>query len=525
MKLLSSVICVVAFLNATFSMAEDARNKGVSKPTTISKEAAEVRGTWVTTTANTAISTPANTAATMKKLADTGLNTVYVEVWKNGYTQYPSQVLKRTIGVERRPTQALQDPSDKASKIPPRDLLQETAIAAHRNGLHYIAWFEYGFMAAHKTTMNDLWKQKPDWLSRDIKGSEIAPNGFVWMNPLHPEARIFLLDLVLEAIDKYDIDGIQIDDRIVWPYVTMGYDDTTRKIYAAEHNGAQPPDDHKDPAFMAWRSAKVNEYSKWFTQEIRARKPGLLVSLSPAVYPWSYDYYLLDWPAWSGWQASDRITGAPVRNAAAQAQTPRWDEFIPQAYRFSYDAFEKTWREQVAHVDGHDKLRGTNRKADMLAGIRLTGDGKDDSSWEQLKRSIELTRSLGNGGHVHWFSRAVTDIFADQLKTFYAATPAVTPRFPLGWRPAPIVLFQAPPTLGLDDKFSNEQLWQAPNIPAGKYQLIGFDGKTWDVLSSQDFSGGKTISGNQKQLFPVARKYSQVELLRDRRDDFGAIKR
>ena len=98
----------------------------------------------------------------------------------------PSEVLARTIGVKLG--------SDIKTTAPTRDLLQETLIEAHRNGLIYIAWFEYGFMAAHKDTMNHLRRQKPEWLSRDINGSEVAPNGFVWLNPLHPEARKLLLD-------------------------------------------------------------------------------------------------------------------------------------------------------------------------------------------------------------------------------------------------------------------------------------------------------------------------------------------
>jgi uncharacterized lipoprotein YddW (UPF0748 family) len=57
----------------------------------------------------------------------------------------------------------------------------------------------------------------PELLNCGINGSKIAPNGFVWLNPLHPDARKSLLDIVLEAIDKYDLDGIQLDDRIVWP--------------------------------------------------------------------------------------------------------------------------------------------------------------------------------------------------------------------------------------------------------------------------------------------------------------------
>ncbi|MCX5690766.1 MAG: family 10 glycosylhydrolase, partial [Planctomycetota bacterium] len=200
---------------------------------------AEIRGTWVTTTANDAIATPEKTAQTMRRLREIGLNTVYVECWKNGYTQYPSKVLERTIGVDRRPALMKQDPGDDASKSagPGRDLLAETLREAHKNNLTYIAWFEYGFMAAHKDTDNHLRRMKKEWLSLDKNGSEVAPNGFVWMNPLHPETRKFLLDLVCEAVDKYDLDGIQLDDRIVWPYVTMGYDAYTKKIYAQEHGG------------------------------------------------------------------------------------------------------------------------------------------------------------------------------------------------------------------------------------------------------------------------------------------------
>ena len=134
----------------------------------------EVRGTWLTTTANTAIATPADTEASMRKLKDIGINTVYVESWKNGYTQFPSEVLQRTIGMRQRPATIAQDPGDKLDSRPqnPRDLVQETLIEAHRNGLIYISWFEYGFMAAHKETMNHLRRQKPEWLSRDVHGSE-----------------------------------------------------------------------------------------------------------------------------------------------------------------------------------------------------------------------------------------------------------------------------------------------------------------------------------------------------------------
>ena len=442
--------------------------------------ATELRGTWITTTANQAVATPADTAATMRRLAEIGTNTVYIEVWKNGYTQFPSEVLTRAIGVDRNP--GLQRGTNKT----PRDLLQEMLIEAHRNGLVTIAWFEYGFMAAHQSTLNHLRQQKPDWLSRDINGSEVAPNGFVWMNPLHPEARKFLLEVVLEAIDDYDLDGIQLDDRLVWPNVTMGYDDYTRQAYAREHNGQSPPRDYREPAWMRWRAQKVNEFAKELVREVRARRPGLVISLSPAVYPWSWENYLLEWPQWAAWRE------------------PGWDEFVPQAYRFSYDAFEKTWQQQIDAMRTH----GVIRQRDLIAGIRIVGDSKD-SSWEQLRDSIALTRRLENGGHVLWFSRGVLDLYPTQLRELYAQ-PAHNPHFPAHWRRNSLALFRAPAFAAPGQRLP----WQVSALPPGRYRLIGQDGSGWHYI---DDNPVESTSGSTNVFFNIEGNYQQIELIVDRR--------
>lgn len=463
---------------------------------------AEVRGTWVTTTGNSAIGTPAQSAATMQRLREIGLNTVYVETWKNGYTQFPSKVLERTIGVDRRPALVPQDPSDKpdAIKAPGRDLLQETLIEAHRNGLVYVGWFEYGFMAAHKTTDNHLRRMKKEWLSLDVNGNEVASNGFVWMNPLHPEARRFLLDMVLEAVDNYEMDGIQLDDRIVWPYIDMGYDDYTKKVYASEHDGKMPPADPKDKEWMRWRANKVNEFSKQFVQEIHAKRPGLLVSLSPAVYPWCWEYYLLEWPKWSAWNTSDKLSIKD--NAAATAITPRWDEFIPQVYRMNYKSYEQTWLDQVKYM----KEEGGGRVRDIVAGIRVVGDGPD-ATWEDVQKSIELTRTTKSGGHVLWFSRGALDLYPKELTSFYDVASkgvAPNPQFGPGWRTRSIVLVK------------NGASWSASGVAPGAYRLIVHDGATWqyanDIVT-------KNASTTVQVELPDSIK--RAELLIDRRAELA----
>ncbi|MEY2593739.1 MAG: hypothetical protein RI972_1428, partial [Pseudomonadota bacterium] len=477
---------------------------------------AQVRGTWLTTTANDALASPEHTARTMQRLREIGLNTVYIEAWKNGYTQFPSEVLRRAIGVAQRPAGREQDPTDSAlaRAQAPRDLLHEAVTEAHRNGLLAIAWFEYGFMAAHQSTLNHLRQAKPDWLSRDLQGREVAPNGFVWLNPLHPQARELLLDLVLEAIDRYDLDGIQLDDRIVWPHVTMGYDDYTRRVYAAEHQGAQPPADHQDPAWMRWRAAKVDEYARWFVQEVRARRPGLVVSLSPAVYPWSWEHYLLDWPRWTAWSIADRLSGPPVRDEQARHVVPHWDEVIPQAYRLNYAAFEKTWREQTAAV----QARGAYRPSELVAGIRIVGDGPD-SSWDQLRRSMELVDGLGQGGHVLWFSRGVLDLYAQELQAWYRQWgPAHSPRFPVGWRPGSWALVRAKPTGTAQADLASEVRWATEHLPAGRYRMVGRRpaSRAWqEIQSVQQAQAGPAA-------FVMAGGWDRVELLIDRREAMRA---
>ncbi len=464
----------------------------------------EIRGTWLTTTANDALATPQRTAQTMRRLREIGLNTVYIEAWKNGFTQFPSQVLQRTIGLDRRPPGAEQDPSDTeaARRAGARDLLHEAVTEAHRQGLVAIAWFEYGFMAAHQSTLNPLRRLKREWLSLDRQGREVAPNGFVWLNPLHPQAREFLLDLLLEAVDRYDLDGVQLDDRIVWPHVTMGYDAYTRQVYAQEHGGASPPDDPHDPAWMRWRAGKVDEAARWFVQELRARRPGLVLSLSPAIHPWAWENYLLDWPRWTAWTAADRLPGPPVRTAPARAVDPAWDEFIPQAYRFSLPAFESTWQAQTAAV----QTAGAYRPARLVAGIRLVGEGAD-SSWAQLEGSIALVRRLGQGGHVLWFSRGVLDLFAEELKTLYTRSgPAHSPRFPPGWRPGAVVLRPV-------DGMPAQVVWAADRVPPGRYRVLAFIDGAW-----QDQPGlWQAAPGPLRLALPDGRA-TAVELLPDRRE-------
>lgn len=425
----------------------------------------EVRGTWLTTTANTAIASPENTAASMAQLREMGLNTVYVECWKNGYTEFPSQVLKRSIGIEMKV-----NPSVKGTPAIQRDLLAECLLEAHRNQMLCIAWFEYGFMAAYKDTHNEL-RARRDWLSLDQHGNDVAKNGFVWLNPLHPDAQDLLIGIVVEAVKNYDLDGIQLDDRIVWPGLEMGYDEYTKKLYAQEHKGKEPPLDIHDKEWCDWRRAKVEAFSKRFVAAVRKANPDLIISLSPGPHPWALENYLIDWPAWRKWTDSST-----------------WDEYVPQCYRMNYEAFEKSWMEQVDAMGD-----GTKR---MIAGIRLVGDGPDLPP-DDVAKSVELVRKTGGEGHCWWFSRGVLEVFSREIAAIYDVKKngqAPHPFKGTDWRPPPVV-----------GSFS-DGAWKLNLADNTRYRIIARQDGTWRELK---------ITGNT--VPDLDHRYDAVEALVDRR--------
>lgn len=420
----------------------------------------EVRGTWLTTTGLAAgnLSSPAVTAQTYQRLRTIGLNTTYVDVWRNGATYFPSNTLARITG------------RTLASEVGTRDLYGETVIQAHRQGMANVAWFQYGLAAKFGnpgTSSTELAKYAADrgWLLQDSTGAYTnTSNGFAWMNPIVPEVRRLLIDMTIEAIDKYDLDGVQLDDRLAWP-TQFGYDNTTRAAYLAE-TGNQVPASSSNAAFTAWRAAKVTAFAQEFYNEVKARRPSIIVSVSPSVWSFSYANYAADWPEWS--------------------RQGLFDEFIPQVYRNTFNNFSTTWNTQVTQI-------GT-RRGDLVAGVAINTTG---TTYDIVRQSIDRVRQTsGVAGHSIWFSEG---IFANEASfDGYYPNNVERPDLPAGWRPLPTVAT----ALGGGQ-------WSLSVPATGRYRLIARSGDVWTQIWSDVLAAGAfnlSLSG-----------YSSVELLVDRR--------
>ncbi len=412
----------------------------------------EVRGTWLTTGGPDHISSGNNTATIMGNLRDIGLNTVYVETWKNGYTNFPSPTLAGlTNGIDRSPF------------LGSRDLVEETTFHAHRNELNYVGWFEYGFSSqfigsgGNPTNPISTYMKNNGWLLQDVNGQYgNASNGFAWMNPAVPQVRQFLIDIVLETVNTYDLDGVQFDDRLAWPK-EFGWDATTKSIYQSETGNVltNNPNTNQLNQFNDWRQDKVKQFAQELYSAVKTARPDIHVSVSPSVTPFSATQYMADWPAW----IDEGI----------------FDEYTPQVYRSSIGSYLSTIDAQVTPFE-------PNELDKLVVGLRSVGSGAN-TPYADLQAMIEDTRAKTAAGHSIWYSMGVHDVYKDELTAFYDVATnghADSPIFGAGHRPAP-----------LPGTFLGAGMWEFIVPASGGYQVIGkVTGGDWESIDILLLPGG-----------------------------------
>lgn len=327
------------------------------------------RGVWLTNVASDALTSREKIQAAVDLCYKYKINTIFMVVWNKGYTLYPSAVMEREFGRRIDPVYGARDP------------LQELIDLAKPRGIKVFAWFEYGFASSYGEP-NDggpLLRQKPHWAARDASGKILTKNGFQWMNALHPETQQFMIDLVKEVVAKYDIAGIQGDDRLPAMPSEGGYDSLTVAMYKTEF-GAMPPAEAKNAAWVDWRAKKLNDFGKRLYQEVKAVKPGIIVSMSPSIFPWSKEEYLQDWPSW-------------VKGGYA-------DMVCPQIYRYDFNAY----RNELSKIVNQQLTASEKQK--LFPGILLQV-GSYTASNEFLEQMVQENRRNGVQGEVFFFFEGI----------------------------------------------------------------------------------------------------------------------
>lgn len=338
-----------------------------------------VRGAWLTNVDSEVLNSKENIIEAVKLYKELGLNTIFVVTWNKAMTSFPSKVAKSVTGIEIDTTWTGRDP------------LKELIEEAHKEGLKVIAWFEFGFSTSYNLGGGPILASKPHWAAIDSNGNLVKKNNFEWMNAFHPEVQQFMIDLIMEVVKNYDIDGIQGDDRLPALPSEAGYDEFTINLYKQQHNGNEPPRNSKDSAWVQWRADLLTNFLEKLYNEVKGFNNKLIVSMSPSIYPWSKEEYLQDWPNWMNKGLVDILN--------------------PQLYRYEFERYEIALNEIL------DEQLDPKYKDRFYPGILLKV-GKYYPTEEYLKQMIELNRKRGVNGEVYFFYEGLKK-YPELIKSFY----------------------------------------------------------------------------------------------------------
>ena len=161
------------------------------------------------------------------------------------------------------------------------DPLQYAIDIAHQQGLELHVWVNTfpiwrGRTPPPETTPRQTYLEHPEWLVADSQGVPMPlNNGYVSLSPGVPAARKYILDVVMDIVDHYDVDGVHFD-YIRYPEEApeRGYSHdsiSVARFNSPEGNPYQLPWD-------AWEREQVNDFVFDAYNAITARKPWVKVS-------------------------------------------------------------------------------------------------------------------------------------------------------------------------------------------------------------------------------------------------------
>ena len=350
----------------------------------------EIRGVWLTNTDSQVLSSQTTIVEAMEFLAEMGFNVVFPVVWNKAATLYPSKVMQQTFGWEIDP------------RYNGRDPLAEVVNAARQVNIKVIPWFEYGFASSYNLNGGRLLQKKPEWAACDRKGHLLKKNGFEWLNALNSEVQDFILNLILEVVRNYDIDGIQGDDRLPALPCEGGYDPTTIKRYRQQF-GANPPSNPKEKKWLQWRADILTEFLSRLYREVKSVNPDLLVSMAPNIPNWGLQEYLQDSDTW--------------------LQKELVDIIHPQIYRRNFPSYKSVIDKLLAQQFKH------KNRLQLAPGI-LMKVGSYLITSKHLIETIEYNRACGISGEVFFFYEGLrknNNALAKVLRSQVYAQTAIFP--------------------------------------------------------------------------------------------------
>ena len=249
----------------------------------------EFRAAWVSTVANidwpskpnlNADKQQAEAIAILDRARALNLNAIVLQVRPAADAIYPSKLepwSEYLTGLQGQAPQPWYDP------------LKFWITQAHARGLELHAWFN-----PYRARQNGARSPAaPNHISRANPAAVKSYGKYLWMDPGEDSAVKQTLDVVLDVVRRYDIDGVHIDDYF-YPYPIEAPGTTGAEGIALEGKTGKYEVEFPDgPSFQryvggggkldrsAWRRQNVNKLIEALYEEIHREKSWVRFGISP----------------------------------------------------------------------------------------------------------------------------------------------------------------------------------------------------------------------------------------------------
>ena len=323
-------------------------------------------------------------------------------------------------------------------KDPGYDPLAFALEEAHKRGMELHVWVNPFRASTGSLSSSDvLWSNAGDWL---IKYNNSSFSGYL-IDPGYPESRAYVVKVMMEIVNKYDVDGIVMDDYF---YAYGGTTNEDIKAQQLHFNEAEVEDINQNGKTIDdWRRSNVDKVIKAMYDSIQAVKPWVRFGMGPGGI-WTMDHgaaraYGITLP--SG------ISGGDIYNNL-YCNTVEWvkggyvDYVNPQIYWSTqvaaqdFDVLCEWWAKDVCEYFS-DQLPDGKRvhffPSTPLYKVDGSYSGFEDGV-KEIERQMDATRthlSSGYAGAVHYNTTWYLQMYEDLAKSHYIYE-ALPP--PMAWK-------------------------------------------------------------------------------------------
>ncbi len=157
--------------------------------------------------------------------------------------------------------------------LPPKprwDPLAHVIERCHARGLQLHAWFN-PYRAAHPAGRTPT---APNHFLQRVPAACVKYGTYRWMDPGDPRSADWSMQVLLDVVRRYDVDGVHIDDYF-YPYPEGKLDFPDDRSFARyqQAGGTLPRD--------GWRRQNIDRFVERMYREVHREKPWVQVGISP----------------------------------------------------------------------------------------------------------------------------------------------------------------------------------------------------------------------------------------------------